>query len=75
MGRGVTMLAYSPHLLVVHPSVKANTLQELVALSKTSDLNFAVTATGTNAISHGPMNFVTDAPTLPAPNTPSANPW
>ena len=44
--RGVTMLAYSPHLLVVHPSVKANTLQELVALSKTGDLNFAVTATG-----------------------------
>lgn len=44
--RGVTMLAYSPHLLVVHPSVKANNLQELVALSKTSDLNFAVTATG-----------------------------
>jgi tripartite-type tricarboxylate transporter receptor subunit TctC len=44
--RGVTMLAYSPHLLVVHPSVKANNLQELIALSKTSDLNFAVTATG-----------------------------
>ena len=44
--RGVTMLAYSPHLLVVHPSVPANNLQELVALSKTRDLNFAVTATG-----------------------------
>ena len=44
--RGVTMLAYSPHLLVVHPSVKANNLKELVELSKTSDLNFAVTATG-----------------------------
>ncbi|MFZ3121349.1 MAG: tripartite tricarboxylate transporter substrate binding protein [Variovorax sp.] len=44
--RGVTMLAYSPHLLVVHPSVKANNLKELVALSKTGDLNFAVTATG-----------------------------
>lgn len=44
--RGVTMLAYSPHLLVVHPSVNANNLKELVALSKTSDLNFAVTATG-----------------------------
>jgi tripartite-type tricarboxylate transporter receptor subunit TctC len=44
--RGVTMLAYSPHLLVVHPSVKADNLKELVALSKTSDLNFAVTATG-----------------------------
>ena len=44
--RGAAMLAYSPHLLVVHPSVKANNLKELVALSKTSDLNFAVTATG-----------------------------
>jgi len=44
--RGVTMLAYSPHLLVVHPSVKANSLQELIALSKSADLNFAVTATG-----------------------------
>lgn len=44
--RGVTMLAYSPHLLVVHPSVKANSFRELVALSKSSDLNFAVTATG-----------------------------
>ncbi len=44
--RGVTMLAYSPHLLVVHPSVKANNLKELVALSRTADLNFAVTATG-----------------------------
>ncbi len=47
--RGVAMLAYSPHLLVVHPSVKANNLKELVALSKTSDLNFAVTATGSAA--------------------------
>ena len=44
--RGVTMLAYSPHLLVVHPSVPANNLRELVALSKQKDLNFAVTATG-----------------------------
>jgi tripartite-type tricarboxylate transporter receptor subunit TctC len=44
--RGVTMLAYSPHMLVVHPSVPANNLQELVALSKKSQLNFAVTAMG-----------------------------
>ncbi|WP_298924726.1 tripartite tricarboxylate transporter substrate binding protein [uncultured Ramlibacter sp.] len=44
--RGATMLAYSPHLLVVHPSVPANNLKELIALSKTRDLNFAVTATG-----------------------------
>jgi tripartite-type tricarboxylate transporter receptor subunit TctC len=44
--RGVTMLAYSPHLLVVHPSVQANNLKELAALSKTTPLNFAVTALG-----------------------------
>jgi tripartite-type tricarboxylate transporter receptor subunit TctC len=44
--RGVGMLAYSPHLLVVHPSVPANNLKELVALSKTTKLNFAVTAIG-----------------------------
>jgi len=44
--RGITMLAYSPHLLVVHPSVPANDLKSLVALSKTSTLNFAVTAIG-----------------------------
>jgi tripartite-type tricarboxylate transporter receptor subunit TctC len=44
--RGVTMLAYSPHLLVVHPSVPANNLQELVALSQKEKLNFAVTAMG-----------------------------
>lgn len=44
--RGVTMLAYSPHMLVVHPSVPANNLQELVALSKKTQLNFAVTAMG-----------------------------
>jgi tripartite-type tricarboxylate transporter receptor subunit TctC len=44
--RGVTMLAYSPHLLVVHPSVPANNLKELVALSQKSKLDFAVTAIG-----------------------------
>ena len=44
--RGVTMLAYSPHLLVVHPSVPVNNLKELVALSKQKDLNFAVSGTG-----------------------------
>ena len=44
--RGVAMLAYSPHLLVVHPSVPVNNLKELVAYSKAHQLNFAVTATG-----------------------------
>ena len=47
--RGVTMLAYLPHLLVVHPSVPVNNLAELVAYSKKTDLNFAVTATGSAA--------------------------
>ena len=40
--RGVAMLAYSPHLLVVHPSVKANNLQELLALAKKDNLNFCL---------------------------------
>jgi len=44
--KGVTMLAYSPHLLVVHPSVPANNLKELVALSQKSKIDFAVTAIG-----------------------------
>jgi tripartite-type tricarboxylate transporter receptor subunit TctC len=44
--RGGAMLAYSPHLLVVHPSVPANNLKELVALSKQQPLNFAVSGVG-----------------------------
>ena len=44
--RGTAMLAYSPHMLVVHPSVPASNLKELVELSRSKDLNFAVTATG-----------------------------
>lgn len=44
--RGVAMLAYSPHLLVVHPGVPASNLKELVALSQKQELNFAVTAIG-----------------------------
>ncbi|HEX2011330.1 MAG TPA: tripartite tricarboxylate transporter substrate binding protein [Roseateles sp.] len=44
--KGAAMLAYSPHMLVVHPSVPANSLKELVALSKTSKMDFAVTAMG-----------------------------
>ncbi|HEY9271780.1 MULTISPECIES: Bug family tripartite tricarboxylate transporter substrate binding protein [Achromobacter] len=44
--RAVGMLAYSPHVLAVHPDVPAKTVQELVALSKQQRLNFAVTAIG-----------------------------
>lgn len=44
--RAVGMLAYSPHVLAVHPDVPAKTVQDLVALSKKQRLNFAVTAIG-----------------------------
>ena len=44
--KGVTMLGYSPHLLAVHPSITANTLPELVALSKTKPLNLASAGSG-----------------------------
>ena len=45
--KGVTMLAYSPHLLAVHPSVPANNLKELVAYSQTKRLNVASAGNGT----------------------------
>jgi tripartite-type tricarboxylate transporter receptor subunit TctC len=44
---GVTMLAYSPHLLAVHPSVPANTVQELVAWSQKNKINAASSGSGT----------------------------
>jgi tripartite-type tricarboxylate transporter receptor subunit TctC len=44
--RGVTMLAYSPHLLVVHPSVSASNLSELVELSKKTPMNLAISGIG-----------------------------
>jgi tripartite-type tricarboxylate transporter receptor subunit TctC len=45
--QGVTMLAYSPHLLAVHPSVAANNLKELVALSQRAPINVASAGSGT----------------------------
>lgn len=44
--KGITLLAYSAHLLVVHPSVAANTLGELVTLSKQTRLNVASAGSG-----------------------------
>src|SRR5216117_322405 len=42
------MVAYSPHILVVHPSVSAASVQELVALAKAKPgkLNFAISGVG-----------------------------
>ena len=44
----VVMVAYSPHLLVVHPSVPAKDVKELIALAKAKPdtLNFAVSGLG-----------------------------
>lgn len=44
----VTMVAYSPHILVVHPSVPAGSVKELVALAKAKPgkLNFAISGVG-----------------------------
>jgi tripartite-type tricarboxylate transporter receptor subunit TctC len=44
----VTMVAYSPHLLAVHPSVPVKTVKELIALArlKPGGLNFAVSSIG-----------------------------
>ncbi len=44
----VTMVAYSPHILVVNPAVPANSMQDLIALakSKPGKLNFAISGVG-----------------------------
>jgi tripartite-type tricarboxylate transporter receptor subunit TctC len=44
----VVMVAYSPHLLVVHPSVPAKDAKELIALAKAKpdSFNFAVSGVG-----------------------------
>jgi tripartite-type tricarboxylate transporter receptor subunit TctC len=44
----VVMVAYSPHLLVVHPSVLARDAKELIALNKAKpdSMNFAVSGIG-----------------------------
>ena len=44
----VTMVAYSPHILVVHPSVPVNNTKELITLakSKPGKLNFAASSVG-----------------------------
>jgi tripartite-type tricarboxylate transporter receptor subunit TctC len=44
--RGVSLLAYSPHMLAVHPSVPANNLSELVALSKHKPISIAIGGMG-----------------------------
>jgi tripartite-type tricarboxylate transporter receptor subunit TctC len=44
----VVMVSYSPHVLAVHPSIKANSVKELIELAKAQPgkLNFAVSGIG-----------------------------
>jgi tripartite-type tricarboxylate transporter receptor subunit TctC len=44
----VVMVSYSPHVLAVHPSVKASNVKELIALAKANPgkLNFAISGIG-----------------------------
>jgi tripartite-type tricarboxylate transporter receptor subunit TctC len=44
--KGVAMLGFSPHLLVVHPGVAANSIKELAAASKTKRVNVASSGSG-----------------------------
>jgi len=55
--RGVTMLARAPLVLLVHPSVPAKTLEELIALAKAKPgtLNFASGGYGTSTHMAGEM--------------------
>jgi tripartite-type tricarboxylate transporter receptor subunit TctC len=44
--KGVTMLGYSPHLLAINPALPANTIKELVELSKRKHINVASAGSG-----------------------------
>ena len=48
--KGLTMLAYSPHLLAVTAAVPANNIAELVALSKKTPINVA--SSGSGSVNH-----------------------
>lgn len=43
---GITSVAATPELIAVHPSVPANTLQELVALSRTREITLSSSGNG-----------------------------
>lgn len=44
----ITTIGSLPNLIMVHPDLKATNLQELVAISKNSDLTYALTAIGSS---------------------------
>jgi tripartite-type tricarboxylate transporter receptor subunit TctC len=48
--KGLTMLAYSPHLLAVNANVPANNIADLVAMSKKQPINVA--SSGSGSVNH-----------------------
>ena len=48
----ITMIAYSPHLIVVNPAVPAKTLAELVAASKTKMGGYSAATSGAGTAPH-----------------------
>ena len=72
----VSLTAYTPNLLYVHPDVKANNLSELMALARTSKLAYASSGNGTTTHLGAEMLFkglakvdVTHVPFQPAAAT------
>lgn len=48
----IALLATNPHVLVVHPSVPANTVQEFIALAKAKPGQLTVASQGVGTVSH-----------------------
>ena len=48
----VAMVTFSPHIVAVHPSVKANNLKELVALAKANPGELKYGSAGVGSIQH-----------------------
>jgi len=48
----VTKLATTPHVVVVHPSVPAKTVKELIVLAKSRPASLVYSSSGTGSVSH-----------------------
>ena len=54
----ITLVASTPYLLVIHPSVKANTLKEFVALVKATPGKWNYASAGTGSTTHLAMEML-----------------
>ena len=57
----ITLVASTPYLLVIHPSVKANTLKEFVALVKATPGKWNYASAGTGSTTHLAMEMLKSA--------------